>query len=150
MKKKIICLFIIILFSVCNINGIFASTVDEVLNPLQGDIEKNVTSLTTVIFIMLGIFAIMAVIEAIIAGNKSKSTNMLSNKGIRFLEVLSLIILLALLIFEYFRIANIVVKVVGIILSLFAFYQRVSNKNRKWAYSVLTLDMLLYIGINIF
>lgn len=150
MKRKIVYLLIMFVFCIFSITYSYADNVQDALNPLKGDIEKNVTSLTTVVFIMLGIFAILALVEAIITGNKSKSTNMLSNKGIRFLEVLFLIILLVLLSYEYVKIENIVIKVIGILLSLFTFYQRVSNKNRKWAYSVLTIDMLLYIGINIF
>lgn len=145
--KKIIVLIVILIISICNI---YAANVDDVLKPLKGDIEKNVTSLTTVIFIMLGIFLVLALIEAIVAGKKNVSTKIMSNKGIRFLEVMFLIILLVLLIYEYIRLDGIVVKAIGIVLSLFAFYQRVSNKNRRLAYITLTLDMLLYIGINIF
>lgn len=150
MKKKIICILIMVLFSICILTSVAANSVDEALTPLKGEIEKNVTSLTTVVFIMIGIFAIIAFTEALITGNKSKSINMLSNKGIRFLEVLFLIILLILVVYEYVRVENIIIKCIGILLSLFCFYQRVSNKNRKWAYTILTLDMLLYIGINIF
>ena len=148
--KKIISLIFLFAISILGVVNSYASNVDDALKPLKGDIEKNVTSLTTVIFIMLGIFLVLALIEAIVAGKKNVSTKIMSNKGIRFLEVMFLIALLVLLVYEYIRLESIVIKAIGIILSLFAFYQRVSNKNRRWAYITLTLDMLLYIGINIF
>lgn len=145
MKKKIVYLFMFLIISAFSFVNVYAESVDSALEPLKGDIENNVSSLTTVIFIMLGVFGILALIEAIIAGKKSKSTSFLSNKLIRFFEVLILIIIVVLLLYEYVMIDNKVIIAIGIVLTLFAFYQRVSNKNRKWAYTTLAIDVILYI-----
>lgn len=145
MKKKIVYLFVVLIVSVFSFVNIYAESVDDALEPLKGNIENNVSSLTTIIFIMLGVFGILALVEAIITDKKSKSTSFLSNKLIRFFEVLILIIIVILLLYEYIMIDNKIIIALGIVLTLFVFYQRVSNKNRKWAYTTLAIDLVLYI-----
>lgn len=147
MKKKVLNLLTVIML-LCS--TIYGTTVKDSLKPLRQDVETNVESLGTVIFVILGIFVVIAIIELMLKESKSNRKKLGSNKIIRFIEVTILIVLLLMLCIEYFRLNNVIIKIIGIILSLFTFYQRVSNKNRRWAYITLTLDMLLYIGINIF
>lgn len=142
--KKACKLIIVLLFVVFKISSNIYATVSDELAPMREGIMANFTSLTTTIIIMLGVFAILGIIYKLITHQKIFKNKFASNKLVRFIEVTIFTAITAMMIYEFFCMDNIYIKYLGIVIALFAFYQRVSNKNRKWAYTAFIIEVIIY------
>lgn len=149
MKKVKKVIFVYIFEFLLILNNSYAGVQSE-LQPLENDIKDNFTSLTTTIIIMLGVFVILGIIYKLITNQKIFKNKFASNKLVRFIEVTLFMAITALMIYEFISINNIYVKCLGIVTALFAFYQRVSNKNRKWAYTAFIVEVVIYAVAIIF
>lgn len=143
MKKVKKVIFVYIFEFLLILNNSYAGVQSE-LQPLENDIKDNFTSLTTTIIIMLGVFAILGIIYKLITNQKIFKNKFASNKLVRFIEVTIFTAITAMMIYEFFCMDNIYIKCLGIVIALFAFYQRVSNKNRKWAYTAFIIEVIIY------
>lgn len=68
-----------------------------------------------------------------------------SNKFIRIIEVTSLVMLLVILGNEFLSMYHVIYTSIGLVLLFFTFFQRVSNKDRRFAYIGLCMSFVLCI-----
>lgn len=140
--KKYIRIFLILIMFVLIFNPVMA--VEERLEPMKEQLGGNISTLTASIIIMLVVFFVLSIIEKVMTGKKIIKNRFSSNIFVRFVEVLLFVIITVLMMYEFININNIYVKCIGIVVALFALYQRISNKNRKWAYTTFIIDVGIY------
>lgn len=119
--------------------------IEEITDPLKNKILSNFKILILTIILTAIVLFLLSFIIKKITGTKIITGSFLNNKFVRFIEVFLFISIIAFLISEYTLTWKKHYSVGGIIIAIFAFYQRVSNKNRKYAYISLIVSIILYI-----
>lgn len=150
MKKSIRVIFSLMILLIYNYVTCFSYCVEEITAPVEKSIISNFSILILAIVGTFGILFILSLAIKVITGRKIFTGKFLSNKFVRFVEVSLFISVVVFLISEYIEVWKKYYSIGGIVLAVFAFYQRISNKNRKLGYISLIITMVIYAIYKIF
>lgn len=131
-------------------NSCYADMYSDTLKTEGELITKNLLIMFATV---AGMFFSLILLGVMTKNKKSKfltTKDIKSNKIIRFLEVILFIILLVFLAFKYIDMADVIYTSIGLITVLYAFYQRISNKNRKLAYITFLISLAFYLSTNFY
>lgn len=146
--KKINYMFILLIIFLNN--SCYADMYSDTLKTEGELITKNLLIMFATV---AGMFFSLILLGVMTKNKKSKfltTKDIKSNKIIRFLEVILFIILLVFLAFKYIDMADVIYTSIGLITVLYAFYQRISNKNRKLAYITFLISLAFYLSTNFY
>lgn len=150
MKKNIRIIFSLMMLLIYNYITCFSYCVEEITAPLETSIISNFSMLILFIVMTFAVLLLLSLAIKVITGRKIFTGKFLSNKFVRFVEVSLFISVVVFLISEYIEVWKKYYSIGGIVLAVFAFYQRISNKNRKLGYISLIITMVIYAIYKIF
>jgi len=148
-KIKKIHFILIICFTIFFANNVcFAINIEQcksIINLSENSLNR---SLNTVVVSVFLIFVLLFILGLMTKENKCKvltTQHVKNNQTARILEVILLIAILIFLGNEFLEMYNLYYTSIGLIMVMYTFYQRVSNKNRRYAYITILITTLFYL-----
>lgn len=150
MKKSMRVIISVMMLLIYNYITYFSYCVEEITAPVETSIISNFSMLILIIVTTFAVLFLLSLAIKVMTGKKIFTGKFLSNKFVRFVEVSLFISIVIFLISEYIEVWKKYYSIGGIVLAVFGFYQRVSNKNRKIGYISLIMTLVIYAIFKMF